>query len=221
MSHALMEVRRRFPKMEIRLIATTDEVGADDVLRGQLDMAIISRFGMPRPTRPILGLREWVLGHDPLRACLPEGHRLAGSARCSLAELSDDAWIMCPGSTLGRITVTLCSMAGFEPFIAASVNDIGTAIGLVAIGWGVTIGPELTPAPPGLSVIRIPVEGIDAVRHSVLIVRDGEHLSPRIAAAITAVRTISSQQWLTPDSSNRRPSKTQTSGTAPRPVDTE
>ena len=34
--------------------------------------------------------------------------------------------------------------------------------------------------------------------HTILIVRDGEHLSPPIAAAITAVRGVSAQNWGAP-----------------------
>jgi hypothetical protein len=91
--------------------------------------------------------------------------------------------------------MALCVSAGFEPDLAATVNDIGTAIGLVGIGWGVTIVPELTPAGTNLPVARIPISGVDTVRHSILIVRDGEHLSPCIAASITAVRGVSAQRW--------------------------
>ena len=194
MSDALTEVRRRFPKMEIRLVATTDEAGAGEVLRGQLDMVILSRFGATL-SRPVLGLREWVLGHDALRLCVPTDHRLAHATTCTIAELSDEAWIVCPGSALGQLTLTLCAMAGFTPELAATVNDIGTTIGLVGIGWGITIAPELTPVGPGLGVARIPITGVDALRHSVLIVRDGDQLSPRISAAIAAVRSVSAQRW--------------------------
>jgi DNA-binding transcriptional LysR family regulator len=197
MSTALTEVRRRFPKMEIRLVATTDEIGANEVLRGHLDMVILSRFGAARP-RSMPGVREWVLGHDALRLCVPADHRLAGATSCTIADVRDESWIVCPSSTLGQLVMTLCITAGFEPEIAATVNDIGTAIGLVGIGWGVTIAPELTPAGPDLGVVRIPIAGLDTVRHSVLIVRDGEHLSPRIAAAIAAVRAISAQRWAAP-----------------------
>lgn len=191
MSLALMAVRQQFPKIQIRLVATTDETGADAVLRGQLDMAIVSRIGAQQH-RPAPGLREWHLGQDALRLCVPGGHRLAKTDECTMADLRDEAWIVCPGSTIGRLTMALCVSAGYEPELAATVNDIGTAISLVGIGWGVTIAPELTPASG--NVVRIPLAGVNAVRHSVLIVRDGEHLSPSIAAAITAVRGVSAQR---------------------------
>ena len=107
MSHALMEVRRQFPKLEIRLIAATDETSADALLRDQLDMAIVSRFGAPQP-RPRSGLREWDLGHDALRLCVLAGHRLAEADQCTMPDLRGEAWIVCPASTLGRLVLAMC-----------------------------------------------------------------------------------------------------------------
>jgi len=76
--------------------------------------------------------------------------------------------------------------------VAATVQDVGTAISLVGIGWGVTIAPELTPSGNG-PVVRLPITGVDTIRYTVLIARDGEHLSPRLAAAISAVRSVSAE----------------------------
>jgi DNA-binding transcriptional LysR family regulator len=199
MSRALTEVRQSFPGLEIRLAATTDETGAEEVRRGLLDMVILSRFGAAKP-RAQLGLREWILGSDALRLCVPVGHRLAGAREAAMAELQDEAWIVCPTSTLGQLTVTLCLTAGFEPALAASVNDLGTAVGLVGIGWGVTIAPELTPISSDRPVVHVALAGVSTQRHSVLIVREGEHLSPRIATAIAAVREVSARSWTTPRS---------------------
>src|ERR1700684_244136 len=197
MSHALMEVRRQFPKIEIQLIATTDETSADAVLRDQLDMAIVSRFGTPAPrSRP--GLREWDLGHDSLRLCVPAGHRLARADQCTMAELDGEAWIVCPASTLGHLIMALCVSAGFSPEIAASVADIRTAVSLVGIGWGVTIAPQRTPAGTSMPVARVPIVGVDTMRHTILMVRDGEQLFPWIAAAVTAVRGVRARRWRGP-----------------------
>lgn len=201
MSTALTHVRHRYPSLEIRLVATTDEIGVDEVLRGNLDMALLSRIGAARaPT--VAGLREWILGQDALRLCVSSEHRLAKADECHLGDLRDDAWIVCPTTTLGHLTATLCLTAGFAPKVAATVNDVGTAVGLVGIGWGITIAPELTPAPPDLHIARIPIAEMQIVRRSVLIVRDGDHLSPRIAAAIDEVRSVSTRRWPTPSDGN-------------------
>lgn len=192
MSRALTEVRRRFPDMEIRLAAISDEEGPDAVNRDRLDMAIVSRYGNAREAARA-GLREWTLGHDPLRLCVPPDHPLAGASGCAMTELAGEAWVMCPSTSLGRLVRSMCIAAGFQPRVGATVHDVGTAISLVGIGWGITIAPELTPAGTPAPVVRLPIEGIDTIRYSVLIVRDGEHLSPRMAAAISAVRSVSAE----------------------------
>jgi DNA-binding transcriptional LysR family regulator len=194
MSTALTAVRQRFPKMEIRLVATTDEAGPDEVLHGRLDMVILSRFGGGHAV-PRTGLRAWDLGEDAVRLCVPPGHRLASAAVCHIADLPGESWIISPRSSLGQLTLSMCLSAGFEPSLAATVNDIGTAIGLVGIGWGITLAPELTPVDPNLGVSRIRIAEINTVRQSVLIVRDGEQHSPRIAAVIDEVRAVSAARW--------------------------
>jgi DNA-binding transcriptional LysR family regulator len=189
MSRALTDVRRRFPEMEVRLASTTDEAGPDAVRRDQLDMVIVSRYGDSRGSAAP-GLREWVLGHDPLRLCVPVGHPLADRVSCGVAQLRDDAWILVPDSSLGRLVASMCTIAGFQPRVAATVKDVGTALGLVGMGWGVTVAPELTPGTPEREMTRLRITGLDTVRHNVLVVRDGEHLSPHMAAVISAVRAV-------------------------------
>jgi molybdate transport repressor ModE-like protein len=189
MSSALTEARRRYPGLEIVLTAIRDESGAELVRRGQLDMVIVSRFGSVQAPGST-GLREWVLGRDRLRLCVPARHRLARRRRCTLAEVRDEPWVMSPSSDLGRLVTTLCQAAGFRPRITATVDDIATALGLVAIGWGITIAPDLTPSPPD-SVARMRVDGLGAERHSILIVREGEEHWPHIAVVIAAVQVAS------------------------------
>jgi DNA-binding transcriptional LysR family regulator len=197
MSRALTKVRRRFPDMEIRLAAISDETGPDAVRQDDLDIVIVSRYGNARgPTGQ--GLREWDLRQDPLTLCVHPQHPLAGSGTCAMAQLEDEAWVLGPDTTLGRLITSMCVTAGFQPKVAASVDDMGTAVGLVGIGWGITIAPEFTPVTGTAKVSRLRITGVDAVRHSVLIVRDGEHLSPRLAAVISAVRAVSSGKPVPP-----------------------
>lgn len=192
MSGALTGVRARYPLLEITLAATTDADGADEIRRGNLDVVILSRFGAtPGPVEP--GLRQWVLGHDALRLCVPQGHRLAEAASCSVAELCDDPWVISPRTPLGQLTLNMCAVAGFRPTIAATVDDMAAALGLVDVGWGVTIAPELTSSDRDTALRRIPLPGAWAFRHSVLLTRDGEQESPAIAAVIAAVHETSAR----------------------------
>ena len=192
MSSALTGVRRRHPDLELTLVATTDEGAADEVRHGRLDMAMVSQFGTT-PTPAALGLRQWVLSQDPLRLCVAEDHPLAARETCSVADLRDEPWVINPSGPLGRLTVGLCATAGFTPVIAASVGDVATALGLVTVGWGVTIAPELTPVVRGAALRRIELTDVDSQRFSVLIVRDGEQDSPEIAAVVRAVHSSSAR----------------------------
>src|ERR1700677_464505 len=188
MSRGLTEVRRRFPDMEIRLAAVTDESAADAVRRDDLDIVIISRYGNARGPAG-QGLREWIIGQDPLTLCVHPDHPLAGGGHCTMGRLEGEPWVLPgPDTTLGRLITSMCVTAGFQPRVTATVNDVGTALALAGIGWGITIAPQLTPSPAPVSRMRI--TGVDVVRYTVLVVRDGEHLSPRLAAAISAVRTL-------------------------------
>ena len=191
MSRALTEMRRRFPDMEIRLAAISDEEGPDAVHRDQLDMAIVSRYGNARePARP--GLREWTSGTTRSGSASRRTTRWPGApaarwpaGRRSVGDV--------PGDLARPPRTEHVHRGGFQPRVGATVNDVGTAIGLVGIGWGITIAPELTPAGTPATVVRLPIEGIDTNRYSVLIVRDGEHKSPRMAAAVSAVRSVSAE----------------------------
>lgn len=189
MSSALTSIRQRYPKLVITLAATTDLRGPEEVRHGRLDMVMLSRFGtVLGPTEP--GLREWVLGRDPLRLCVPEDHPLADRESCSMSELENESWVLSPSGPLGQLSMGLCASAGFRPSMVATVDDVATALGLVAVGWGITIAPELTPLAPGRSVRRIRIEGVETFRHSVLLIRDGEQDSPEIAPVISAVHKV-------------------------------
>ncbi|WP_369372209.1 LysR family transcriptional regulator [Promicromonospora sp. Populi] len=192
MSGALKGVRARYPLLQITLAATTDADGAEEIRRGNLDVVILSRFGAtPGPAGT--GLRQWELGHDALRLCVPQGHRLAGAETCTVADLRDDPWVVSPRTPLGQLTLNMCAVAGFRPTIAATVDDMAAALGLVDVGWGVTIAPELTSSVRESTLSRIPLPGVWAFRHTVLLARDGEEESPAIAAVIAAVHETSAR----------------------------
>ena len=198
MSSALTNVRKRHPKLMITLAATTDLRGPEEVRQGTLDMAMLSTFGVfPGSCGP--GLREWVLGRDALRLCVPDGHRLAEAETAALTDLADEPWVLSPSTPLGQLTLGLCKAAGFDPTVVATVDDVATALGLVSVGWGVTIAPDLTPVGPGQRIVRLALPEVGASRHSVLVIRDGEQESPEIATVVEAVHKSSARFGYLPE----------------------
>ncbi len=187
MSRALTSLRQRHPQLQIRLIAVTDDDAEDHVLAGRIDIAITSVYGVT--SSPRSGLIEWEVGRDELRLCVARSHRFADRARCAMSELANEDWVLAADSELGRLATTLCVSSGYQPNVTASVTDVSTAVGLVGLGWGVTIAPERTPDPDEV-LHRLRIDGVDTVRRSILVARDGEQAVPRIAAVVDTVRSI-------------------------------
>ena len=196
-------MRQRHPRLELTLTTASAETAADDVKNGRLDLVILSQFGTT-PTPSESGVRQWVLGHDALRLCVPASHRLADSVRCSASDLNEDPWVINPNSALGQLTIGICAATGFRPVIGATVDDIGTALGLVSYGWGVTIAPDLTPVHPETAIRRIALDGVNVYRHSVLFVRQGEQHAPEIAVIVDAVKAASVEFAFIPTRKTRR-----------------
>jgi len=190
MSTALTLIRKRYPELEITLRSVTDLHGAEQVVRGHLDMVILSAYGASPPL-PESGLRQWILSRDPLRVCTPAKHELATLESCTIDQLRDQPLILCHDNPLGTLMHGLCTAAGFRPQVAATVQDVATALGLVGVGWGVTIAPELTPATSESSLRRVPLAGVTTQRYSVMICRDGEQDLPEVAAVVAAAHKTS------------------------------
>jgi DNA-binding transcriptional LysR family regulator len=186
MSTALTRIRQRYPQLELTLAAVTDDQASEEIRRGHLDAAIVSRFAS-RPPEPEPGLKEWTLGSDTLSLCVPADHSLSGRKKVAFPDLADEGWVICQANSLGRWMLRFCADAGYRPRIVASVQDVATAIGLVTVGWGITVAPELTPTGVEGAVVKIPIEGMAVRRYSVLIVRDGEQNLPEISAVVSAV----------------------------------
>jgi DNA-binding transcriptional LysR family regulator len=190
MSRVLAIARNQHPELQIQLFSTTNQTAENEVRRERFDMAVMSRFGPPWQ-EVAAGLREWELGVDPLRVCVPAGHRLAGEGSCTLADLRAEPWLISHTTALGQLTTALCAAAGFEPKVSGLVDDLSTAIGLAARGWGVTIAPELAPAIPESAIVRLRIRDVQPVRKLVLVARAGEVASPRIAVVINAIHELS------------------------------
>jgi DNA-binding transcriptional LysR family regulator len=194
MSTALTKVRQRYPRLEVSLVAISDQQGAEEVKRGRLDVVILSTFGAIPPL-PEAGLRQWILGCDRLSLCTPLQHPLADLETCRMEQLRDESWVVYQNHPLSTVLLGLCSSSGYRPRVAATVGDVATALGLVGVGWGLTIAPDLTPGAPESSIKRIALDGVDAKRYSVLVCRDGEQDIPEIEAVVTAVHTVTARTF--------------------------
>ena len=85
--------RERYPAVEVRIAEEMTDELAEQLLDGQLDLALLSS---PVDERR-LEMRE--LFSEELALVVPPNHRLAGVARVDLAELAAEPWILPTGDT--------------------------------------------------------------------------------------------------------------------------
>lgn len=81
---------------------------------------------------------------EPLVAALPARHRLLSARRLDLRRLATEPLVLYParpGPSHADEVLQLFRARGFTPTVAMKVNEMQTAIGLVAAGVGVTLVP--------------------------------------------------------------------------------
>lgn len=109
----------------------------DALKNGRIDIG----FGRIHIDEPSIVQR--VIRQDPLVAVMPVGHPLLGTP-VSLAALSREPFVLYPGTprpSYADHVLGLFRREGLSIHVAQMVNELQTAIGLVATGIGITLVP--------------------------------------------------------------------------------
>ncbi|QMU70971.1 LysR family transcriptional regulator [Streptacidiphilus sp. P02-A3a] len=159
------------------------------VLDGHADLAVAVEYrGAPREDDQRLA--RVPLYAEPFDAVLPRGHRLAGSARVSVADLADEPWIgPYPGNPCHDVVVLACELAGFQPVMAHSSDDFRAVAALAGAGAGVAMVPRSALRGVDLpDVVVLPVAGVPATRRVFAAVRRGAEEHPLLRPVLDALR---------------------------------
>lgn len=171
------EYRRRYPGVRIELREKGCYALEEDVLRGELEMALA--------LLPVSGQFEVSpLCDEPLMALLPQGHPLQGRVALCLRDLDGSAFIQFEqGFALNARIRDRCLKQGVRLDETLCSGQIPFIISLVAAGLGVALVPRLMltePLPDG--VHRALLDDDELRWRAVLAWRKGHSLSPAAAA---------------------------------------
>lgn len=171
----LAEFRHQHPGVEVVLREENQSALFEEMVHdGELDLAII-RFPKRRPD-----LESRFLLREPMVLVLPPGHRLVGRRGVTLAELALEPFVhMKAGYGLRELFEDVCRKAGFEPRIVVETSQLGSVMGLVLAGVGITVVPQMAAPSEGR---RIPIRDPYAYRDLGVVWRQGQALSPASAA---------------------------------------
>ena len=177
----LAEFRRRHPQVEVVLHEENVSAHFEEMVHdGRLDLAII------RLPKRRADLEAKFLLREPMVLVLPPGHRLGGKRAVSLSEVAQEPFVaMKDGYGLRELLRSVCQKAGFEPRIGVETSQLGSVVGLVLAGVGVTVLPEMAAGSEGRRVrIRDPY----AYRDLGVIWRQGQPLAPAASAFLDMLR---------------------------------
>jgi DNA-binding transcriptional LysR family regulator len=136
--------RGEHPAVRFTLIQGAHEDVLGRVRAGEADLALTAPVPAGDPELTAIQLYR-----QPLVLVVPDGHRLAGRRRVSLAEVAAERFVgMKRGYGLRHITDSLCQAAGFTPDLSFEGEEVDTVRGLAAAGLGVAILPAADPPPP-------------------------------------------------------------------------
>ncbi|MFE6337832.1 LysR family transcriptional regulator [Streptomyces sp. NPDC057798] len=185
---AATRLRALHPRLRVSLHGVTPAAGRESVRLGELDVALTARYShVPHVDGP--GLHEEELITDEIRLAVAPSHPLAERlGPCRTEELADLPWLLDRKTDLGRLALHVCADAGFAPDVVCDIGDMQAVLGLVSLGWGVALVPDLAPDRPDHPVARLSMDGHRLQRHTTLVVRAGITGSPAVTALLPLLR---------------------------------
>lgn len=167
--------------VDMRERSTTDQIAA--LVAGELDIGFVRR---PADTD---GLRVETILREPTVAALPTEHPLSRLKRIPVARLGEYPFVLFPRAQApgmhDAITAAV-ARGGRAPQIVQEVPEMGTIVGLVATGMGVSLVPASVQALARAGVVYRPVAG--APRSDLAMVMRLADRSPMVRAFVEAAR---------------------------------
>ncbi|MGZ4276797.1 MAG: LysR family transcriptional regulator [Solirubrobacteraceae bacterium] len=183
------------PRVELVLEQFEPALALRRLRSGDLDVAVIYRFGTPHDEADPGPRSSAVhLFDDPYALAVPARHPLARRGDLTLAELAGERWVTPPvASAYTQVLQDFCRRhGGFEPTLGYEIDDVAMAQPLVAAGLAVALLPRLNLVRPhpGIVVRDLP-EGPPA--RSVWSVRPADRRVPA-ARAMVGTLTVAARE---------------------------
>jgi DNA-binding transcriptional LysR family regulator len=173
--------RNQYPAIDIQLVELGGEQLKDQVLSGNVDVAVA--------ILPVADDFEWQeVTREPLVAVLPPRHPLLENKSVDLADLQHEPFILFEaGYSISRVILDACKRRGLQPNVIARTNQTEFVIALVMSGLGVGFLPRLIAEHRAVSYV--PLVEPHTEWHLVMIWRKGAYLSNAARAWLELART--------------------------------
>jgi len=141
--HVVPEVRRRFPRLTLRLSEEKTEDVISMLTQGRLDAGLLA---LPVDVEQ---LTTQALFEEPFVLAVPESHLLASKPLISMRDLEQEELLLLEdGHCLREHALEVCQLAGAHEKLDFHATSMETLRQMVAAGTGITLMPVLAVKPP-------------------------------------------------------------------------
>lgn len=141
--HVVPEIRRRFPRLTLRLFEEKTEDVISMLRQGRLDAGLLA---LPINEEQ---LASRALFEEPFVLAVPEKHALSGKPKIALKDLEDQELLLLEdGHCLREQALEVCQLAGAHEKIDFHATSMETLRQMVAAGTGITLMPVMSVKPP-------------------------------------------------------------------------
>ncbi|MFP4208429.1 MAG: LysR substrate-binding domain-containing protein [Wenzhouxiangella sp.] len=141
--HVVPTIRRRFPRLTLRLFEEKTENILEMLTEGRLDAGILA---LPVGSDQMVAR---VLFEEPFVVAMPEGHPLSASQELCMADLEDQELLLLEdGHCLREHALEVCQMTGAHEKLDFHATSMETLRQMVAANTGITLMPVLSVKPP-------------------------------------------------------------------------
>ncbi|MDQ4118910.1 MAG: LysR substrate-binding domain-containing protein, partial [Actinomycetota bacterium] len=186
---AVAELTRTEPRMLVRIREVETADAFEQVLSGELDVAVfVPNHDCPPTDDP--RFEQDPLLDVPQDLLVPAGHRLAGEPGVTLDRAAHEPWILPAPDSCDQYELALvaCMQAGFRPTVAHETKEWAATAALVGHGLGVALVPRLVRIPEGRGAVRVPVSDPASPRRRLLTcIRRGSGGQRAIALGLAAL----------------------------------
>lgn len=140
LAHSVRAFQQSRPEVRLTLIDMHSNPQWDALASGRLDVALT------REIKTVGDISCQLIHREPLTLAVPSGHKFAAAERpVEIADLAREAFVLFPESAAPALHAEIfaaCAAAGFAPRVVQTVDEWQTVLSFVALGVGLTIGPD-------------------------------------------------------------------------------
>jgi DNA-binding transcriptional LysR family regulator len=147
------------PRLRLVLRELSSSEQLSDLLRERLDVGFVHTPRVPP------GFEQILVASQPLVACLPASHPLAGAVSIGLGELAGQDLVVVSRTVspdYHERIVVLCEQAGWMPQVVHELRHWLSVVSLVSQGLGVALVPQALQQSALAGAVFVPLREVDA-----------------------------------------------------------